>query len=147
MQPRDHGHEARALALRIGKASIWLAGFATAGLILAPAAALGWGTGKLVAPLCLALAMAGGLLALGLSGVLRLNAALFQLMASHGDEISGGMQADDFLARAGLQAEPAVIRRLADRAAGVRRLQTVQRGALAVFVLMTALSFAALNLR
>lgn len=135
------------LAARIGRASIWLAGFATAGLIVAPAAALGWGTGDVAAALCLGVAMAGGLLALGLSGVLRLNAALFELMASHGDEIAGGMQADAFLARAGLQAEPAVIRRLADRAAGVRRLQTVQRSALAVLVVMTALCFAALGFR
>ena len=93
------------------------------------------------AALVLVLALGSGLLALGLSGILRLNAALLHLLASHGDEIDGGMRVDDFLARAGLQAEPAVIRRLSDRAADARRLQSIQRAALAGFLLLSVLCF------
>lgn len=144
MQLKDHGREAKLLAGRVARSALWLAGAAVAGLVLVPAALLGWGTGQVPAALSLALASACGLLALGLSGVLRLNAALFQLMASHGDEISGGMRADEFLARAGLQAEPAVIRRLSDRAGVVRRLQTVQVTALAGFAGLSALALLAL---
>lgn len=146
MRPDSHGREARLLAGRVARSAIWLAGFSVAGLILVPAALLGWGTGEVPAAFSLALASACGLLALGLSGVLRLNAALFRLMASHGDEIFGGMRADEFLARAGLQAEPAVIRRLSDRAGLVRRLQTVQFGALAGFAALSALALVAMVL-
>ena len=144
MQLRDHSLAAKTLARDVARSAIWIAGFAVAGLIIAPAALLGWGAKDIPAALALAVCEAAGLLTLGISAVLRLNAALFQLMASHGDEISGGMRADEFLARAGLQAEPAVIRRLSDRAGVVRRLQTIQRLALAVFVLAALLGAGAL---
>lgn len=140
------GAEAKQLADRIAKLSLWVAGAAAGGLVIVPAAALGWASGNVPAALVLALALGSGLLALGLSGVLRLNAALFHLLASHGDEISGGMRVDDFLARAGLQAEPAVIRRLSDRAADAQRLQSIQRAALAGFLLLSVLCFLLLGL-
>ncbi|RWC13773.1 MAG: hypothetical protein EOS52_14900 [Mesorhizobium sp.] len=74
------------------------------------------------------------LVVLGFSALLVFDALLFRLMATHGDEISGGAAVDDMLARMRLKPAPATPRPLDDRIAGTRRLLARQRIAFAVFV-------------
>jgi hypothetical protein len=72
--------------------------------------------------------------ALALSLHLLFDAALFQLLASHGGGEEGGRAVDDFLNRAALRKPPSASRPLAGRIAGTARLLKFQRAALLVFL-------------
>ncbi|TGS35513.1 hypothetical protein EN825_35240, partial [Mesorhizobium sp. M8A.F.Ca.ET.182.01.1.1] len=82
------------------KQAAWPAAIVIAGDSVAPLVASA--RGALHAPiavLALLIAAASAVVVLGLSALLVFDALLFRLMATHGDEISGGAAVDDMLAR------------------------------------------------
>jgi hypothetical protein len=87
-----------------------------------------------LAVLALLVAATSAVVVLALSALLGFDALLFRLMATHGDEMSGGAAVDDMLARMRLKPSPATPRPLDERIAGTRRLLARQRIAFAVFV-------------
>jgi hypothetical protein len=124
----------------LARQSVWPAAAVAAVMTAAPLAAL---AGSLTptnttAALLAALAAASGLAVLALSALIRFDAALFHLMASHGDETAGGEAVDDALARMWLKPKPARVRSLSERIAGARRLVFRQRIALGLFALAVA---------
>ncbi|WP_365946175.1 hypothetical protein, partial [Mesorhizobium sp.] len=124
-----------AFAAMLVKQAAWPAAIVIAGDSIAPLVASA--RGALTAPLAvlaLLVAAASAVVVLGLSALLVFDVLLFRLMATHGDEISGGAAVDDMLARMRLKPAPAMPRPLDQRIAGTRRLLARQRIAFAVFV-------------
>ncbi|MGT2468666.1 hypothetical protein ACVOMV_33745 [Mesorhizobium atlanticum] len=124
-----------AFATMLVKQAAWPAAIVIAGDSIAPLVASA--RGALQAPLAvlaLLVATASAIVVLGLSALLLFDALLFRLMATHGDEMSGGAAVDDLLARMRLKPAPPTPRPLDERIAGTRRLLARQRIALAVFV-------------
>lgn len=87
------------------------------------------------------IALAVGLLVIGLSALLLFDALLFRLMGSHRDEASGGAAVDELLARMRLKPRPASTRGLRDRIGGSRTYVAWQRGAFAAFVILAFAAF------
>ena len=79
-----------------------------------------------------------GLAALALAANLVFDALLFRLIASHGDDASGGAAVDDLLHRMRLKPLPAATRPFTARAAGARRLAAIQLGIAAVYLAIAA---------
>ena len=122
-------------AAMLVKQAAWPAAIAIAGDSIAPLVASA--RGALDAPLAvlaLLVAATSAVVVLALSALLGFDALLFRLMATHGDEMSGGAAVDDMLARMRLKPAPATPRLLDERIAGTRRLLARQRIAFAVFV-------------
>lgn len=90
-------------------------------------------------PLAWWLLLAFCLLPLALSVHLLFDAALFRLAASHQDEEAGLAAIDDVLARMGLRKKDSVMASLTERLAGCGRLIWLQRGALAIALLLYAI--------
>lgn len=78
-------------------------------------------------------AAASALATLAFSALILFDALLFRLMASHDNEIAGGVAVDDLLARTRLKPAAAANRSLKERMAGTRRLLTKQRIAFCLF--------------
>jgi len=87
-------------------------------------------------PLAWWLLLAFCLLPLTLSAHLLFDAALFRLAASHQDEDAGLAAIDDVLARMGLRKKDGVMASLTERLTGCGRLIWLQRGSLAIAVLL-----------
>ncbi|CDX44686.1 conserved membrane hypothetical protein [Mesorhizobium sp. ORS 3359] len=124
-----------AFAAMLVKQAAWPAAMVIAGDSIAPLVASA--RGALTAPLAvlaLLVAAASAVAVLGLSALLAFDALLFRLMATHGDEISGGAAVDDLLSRMRLKPASPTTRPLDERIAGTRRLLARQRIAFAVFV-------------
>lgn len=124
-----------AFAAMLVKQAAWPAAIVIAGDSIAPLVASARGAlHPLLAVLALLVAAASAVVVLGLSALLAFDALLFRLMATHGDEISGGAAVDDMLSRMRLKPASPTPRPLDDRIAGTRRLLARQRIAFAVFV-------------
>ncbi len=80
---------------------------------------------------------------LAISVVLLLDAALFTLMASYPDELSGGGAVDDFLARATLKPLTDTTRPLSQRISGTKRWMRRQRILVLLSILAAVLALAA----
>jgi ABC-type siderophore export system fused ATPase/permease subunit len=80
---------------------------------------------------------------LAISALLLLDAALFTLMATYPDELSGGGAVDDLLARAKLKPLPETTRPLSQRIAGTRRWMRRQSVLALLSILAAALALAA----
>ena len=124
-----------AFAAMLVKQAAWPAVIVIAGDSIAPLVASARGAlHEPLAVLALLVAATSAVVALALSAPLGFDALLFRLMATHGDEMSGGAAVDDMLARMRLKPAPATPRLLDERIAGTRRLLARQRIAFAVFV-------------
>jgi hypothetical protein len=124
-----------AFAAMLVKQAAWPAVIVIAGDSIAPLVASA--RSALHAPLAMLALLVGAtsaVVVLALSALLGFDALLFRLMATHGDEMSGGAAVDDMLARMRLKPAPATPRLLDERIAGTRRLLARQRIAFAVFV-------------
>jgi hypothetical protein len=122
-------------AAMLVKQAAWPAAIVIAGDSVAPLVASA--RGALYAPvavLALLVAAASAVAVLGFSALLLFDVLLFRLMASHGDEVSGGSAVDDMLARMRLKPAPPTPRPLDERIAGTRKLLARQRIAFAVFI-------------
>ena len=126
----------------LARQSVWPAAAVAVLMAAAPLAALAGGLTptNTTAALLATLAAVSGLASLALSALIRFDAALFHLMASHGDEIAGGEAVDDALARMRLKPKPARVRSLSERMAGARRLVFRQRNARGLFALAVAVA-------
>ncbi|QPC93763.1 hypothetical protein [Mesorhizobium sp. INR15] len=115
----------------------WPAALVVAANILTPLAASARGAfASRHADIALSLAAASAVAVLAFSTLLAFDALLFRIMASHGDDASGGAAVDGLLARMRLKPSPSTTRLLDDRMAGTRRLLFKQRIAFGLFVAM-----------
>jgi hypothetical protein len=133
-----YANQAAVLARRSFIQALWPPALAVA-ILMMHVAAVPIAEDSLFATAARLAAVASGLAVLGLSAVLFFDALLFRLMASYEDEWKGGAAVDDILARMRLKPTPSNTRSLAERAAGTRRLVTLQRVAFAVLLLALAL--------
>ncbi|MEI9405475.1 hypothetical protein [Mesorhizobium argentiipisi] len=135
MSDDAYQRETAAFAAMLVKQAAWPAALVIAADSVAPLVASA--RGALYAPLAvlaLVVAAASAVVVLGLSTLLLFDALLFRLMASHGDEVSGGSAVDDMLTRMRLKPAPPTPRPLEERVAGTRKLLARQRIAFAIFV-------------
>ncbi|MBZ9847237.1 hypothetical protein LB565_04440 [Mesorhizobium sp. CA14] len=135
MNDDAYQRETAAFAAMLVKQAAWPAVIVIAADSVAPLVASA--RGALHAPLAvlaLVVAAASAVVVLGLSTLLLFDALLFRLMASHGDEVSGGSAVDDMLARMRLKAASPTPRPIDERIAGTRKLLARQRIAFAIFV-------------
>lgn len=79
-----------------------------------------------------------GVAALALAANLAFDALLFRVIASHGDEETGGAAVDDLLRRMRLKPLPPATRPFAERAAGARRLAAIQLGVALLYLAVAA---------
>ncbi|MBZ9763639.1 hypothetical protein LB553_22550 [Mesorhizobium sp. CA8] len=135
MSDDAYQRDTAAFAAMLVKQAAWPAALVIAVDSIAPLVASA--RGALHAPLAvlaLVVAAASAVVVLGLSTLLLFDALLFRLMASHGDEVSGGSAVDDMLARMRLKPASLTPRPLEERVAGTRKLLARQRIAFAIFV-------------
>lgn len=122
---------AATLILRVGIACLVVVACVAAAFALRPVDTISGATGFAV------LALLAGMATLALSALLLFDAFLFRVIASFGGETTGGSAVDDLLQRMRLKPAPSVVRPLADRIAGTRRLMRLHLGAAALCVACT----------